>query len=533
MTADQPGSRGGPHPVVVVGAGPAGLTAALRLVQAGRDVLVLESSDAVGGLSRTVERDGWRFDIGGHRFFTKVRAVERFWHELLPGGDFLVRPRLSRIYYRGKFYDYPIKPLNALRNLGMTEAVRCVASYARARARPPRDQSSLEAYIAAHYGWRLYRHFFKTYNEKLWGVPASELSADWGSQRIKGMSLWMAVWEPLRARLPGDDRHGAVTSLIESFHYPRLGPGMMWERCRDRVVAGGGRVQLGAEVRGVERRAGRAVAVHASVDGVARRIPCSAVISSMPLAELARSFDPPAPATVVEAAHRLHFRDFLTVALIVDAADGFPDNWIYVHEPDVSVGRIQNFGNWSPALVKAGRTCLGMEYFVHEDDGLWSRSDDELVALASAELARLGLVSPGGVQGGHVVRVAKAYPVYDPGYAERVDTIRRFVENEVPNVWPVGRNGMHRYNNQDHSMLTAMLAVENVLGAAHDVWAVNVEAEYHESHSGRGGRDAGRGTGRGAPVVSRPRRPPRPAAPVGAGGRAAGDPATPDGREAA
>ena len=506
------------HPTVVIGAGPAGLTAAMKLVQAGHDVVVLEASDTVGGLSQTVERDGWRFDLGGHRFFTKVPAVQRFWHEVLPDEDFMLRPRLSRIYYRGRFFDYPIKPVNALVNLGPVEALRCVLSYLRARLRPPAQTASLESYIVANYGWRLYRHFFATYNEKLWGVPASRLSADWGAQRIKGMSLWTAVVEPLRNRLRRGTSQTAVTSLIERFQYPRLGPGMMWERCRDLVLAGGGRIELDAEVVQIERAGGEAVAVHAQIRGVRRRIPCSAVISSMPLAELAQRIDPPAPEPVLDAAGRLGFRDFLTVALVVDAADGFDDNWIYVHAPEVLVGRIQNFGRWSPYLVKDGQTCLGLEYFLHQGDGVWNRSDDELIELATGELGTLGLVAPGRVRQGFVVRMPKAYPVYDPGYAERVEQLREFVASELANVWPVGRNGMHRYNNQDHSMLTAMLAVENILGADHDVWAVNVDADYHEegagAYRGRGaegedelgqnGAGPDRGTGRDAPIVPYP-----------------------------
>ncbi len=473
-----------PEPAVIIGAGPAGLTAALTLLQAGRPVHVLEASDVVGGLSRTVQRDGWRFDLGGHRFFTKVPRVRRFWHDILGDEDFLLRPRLSRIFYRGRFFDYPIRPVNALRNLGLAEAVRCVFSYLRARLRPPVDPSSLEAYIVANYGWRLYRHFFATYNTKVWGVPASELSADWGAQRIKGMSLWTAVVEPLRRRFSPARRRGPeVTSLIEEFRYPRLGPGMMWERCADRVTAAGGRIDFGARVCGIERRDGAVVAVIAEVAGTRRRIPCSAVVSSMPLAELARCCEPPAPAAVLASAERLRFRDFLTVALVVDESDGFEDNWIYVHGADVRVGRIQNFGRWSPELVKDGQTCLGLEYFVHQGDGMWERTDDELIALATEELAALGLVAADRVRQGYVVRVPKAYPVYDTGYAERVDVLRDFVADELANLWPVGRNGMHRYNNQDHSMLTAMLAAENILGADHDVWAVNVEADYHEETS--------------------------------------------------
>ncbi|HEV3266612.1 MAG TPA: NAD(P)/FAD-dependent oxidoreductase [Acidimicrobiales bacterium] len=499
-----------PDPVVVVGAGPAGLTAAYQLMTAGDPVVVVENDNVVGGISRTVERDGWRFDIGGHRFFTKVPPVEAFWHQILPPEDFLLRPRMSRIFYGGKYYDYPIKLGNALSNLGLVEAFRCGLSFLWVRIRPPKDLSTLEGYIVSNYGWRLYRHFFKTYNEKVWGVSASEISADWGAQRIKGMSMWNAVWEPIRASVAGKrrDKSKQVTSLIEEFEYPKFGPGMMWERCTEKVIAGGGDVRMSTRATAVHLEGGRAVAVSVTADGSTSRLPASHVVSSMPFTELARIVDPPVPDDVRAAAGDLHYRDFLTVALVVPEDKGFPDNWIYIHSPDVRVGRIQNFGSWSPYLVKDGRTCLGMEYFVFEGDDLWSSSDDELVALATKELATIGLVDPSDVEAGYVVRMPKAYPVYDDVYRDNVEVLRAWFEVNAPNVHPVGRNGMHKYNNQDHSMYTAMLTVENIHGAHHDIWAVNVEEEYHEEVDVRIGAEpvvAVRGSGRDAPIL--PRRP--------------------------
>jgi len=485
-----------PPAVVIVGAGPAGLTAAYQLVKQGIPSVVLEADSVVGGISRTAQADGWRFDIGGHRFFTKVAAVEALWHELLDDEELLVRPRMSRIYYQGKFYDYPIRPLNALRNLGVVEASRCVASYLWVRVRPPRDQTTLEGYIAANYGWRLYRHFFKTYNETVWGVPAEELSADFGAQRIKGMSLFQAVWEPVRARLFGArrSRSAQVTSLIEQFQYPKYGPGMMWERCLERAEAGGAKVLMDTSVTRVRHEGGRAVAVDASSGGAVTSYPADHVISSMPLPELLRAMDPPVADEVRAAADQLGFRDFLTVALVVPESVAFPDNWIYIHSLEVRpLGRIQNFGAWSPYMVKDGRTCLGLEYFVFEGDGVWSSSDEDLVARATRDLQRLGLVEPGVVEAGYVVRMPKAYPVYDEDYKGRVAVLREWLAEHAPNVHPVGRNGMHKYNNQDHSMYTAMLTVENILGADHDIWSVNVEEEYHEEGS----------TGRDAPIVPR------------------------------
>ncbi|HET9690008.1 MAG TPA: NAD(P)/FAD-dependent oxidoreductase [Acidimicrobiales bacterium] len=488
--------------VVIIGAGPAGLTAAYQLAKAGKRSTVLEGDDIVGGISRTVERDGWRFDIGGHRFFTKVRPVEELWHEILPAEDFMLRPRSSRIYYKGKFYDYPLKAMNALTNLGVLESVRCVLSYLWVRVRPPKDQSNFEGWVAARFGWRLYRHFFKTYTEKVWGHPGSEMGADWAAQRIKNLSLGSAI---VNALLPKRNQK-EITSLIEEFEYPRLGPGMMWETCRDKVVAAGTEVHMQTRVTAIRHAGGRATTVVAtSRDGVVTEHPATSVISSMPLGALVRAMDPPAPAEVIAAADDLSYRDFLTVALVVPA-DQVPwnDNWIYLHDPGTRAMRIQNFGSWSPFLVKDGRNVLGLEYTVTEGDADWSAPDDVLVARATDELGRLNLVDPAKVEAGYVVRMPKAYPYYDAAYAGNVETIRRWLEANVTNVWPVGRNGMHRYNNADHSMYTAMLAIENILtGTHHDTWSVNVEDEYHEEIGSTPSARPGGGTGRDAPILPR------------------------------
>jgi protoporphyrinogen oxidase len=476
-------------PVVIAGAGPGGLTAAYLLTKRGEQPVVLEADDVVGGISRTVVRDGWRFDLGGHRFFTKVPEVEALWHEILPESEFMLRPRMSRIYFRGKFIDYPLRALNALQNLGLWEAILCGFSYLWARINPPADESNYENWLVARFGWRLYRHFFKTYTEKVWGVPVSDMPADWAAQRVKNLDLRKAV---VNAVLPKRGQTD-ITTLIEEFQYPKYGPGMMWETCTEKVRAAGGTVEMEARLTGITVRDGRATAVTYTQGGETYRMPAAHVISTMPMRELMHTITPPAPEEVVAAADDLHYRDYLTVALIVPESRSFPDNWIYIHAPDVEVGRIQNYGSWSPYLVKDGHTCLGLEYFVFEGDDMWNAPDDDLIALGTKELIELGLATPGDVEQGYVVRVPKAYPYYDFSYKANVETIRKYLEAEAPNVHPVGRNGMHKYNNQDHSMYTAMLTVENMYGASHDIWSVNVEEEYHEAGS----------TGRDAPVLPR------------------------------
>ena len=475
-------AQDGPE-VVIVGAGPAGLTAAYELTKRGVASTVLEADDVVGGISRTAQRDGWRFDIGGHRFFTKVKAVDDLWFEILGPENFLRRPRKSRIYYKGKFYDYPLAPVNALRSLGLLEAMRCGFSYVWVRVHPPKDQTNFEGFMAARFGWRLYRTFFKAYTEKLWGVPAPEIQADWGAQRIKDLSLFRAVWEALKPKRVrrGGAKSKQLTSLIEEFNYPKYGPGMMWERATELVTARGTKVVFDSAVTAVHHADGRAVAVTATADGVPTRYDCTHVVSSMPLTALLKAMDPPPPADVLAAADGLAYRDFLTVALVVPADTvAWDDNWIYVHEPEVKTMRIQNFGSWSPYLVKDGRNVLGLEYTLLDTEPDWTADDDELIERGKRELEYLGLMRAADIEAGYVVRMPKAYPMYDATYKANVATLRAWLEEHAPNVYPVGRNGMHKYNNQDHSMYTAMLSVENIFGAHHDVWSVNVEADYHE-----------------------------------------------------
>ena len=466
--------------VVIIGAGPAGLTAACQLAKQGHTSTVLEADSVVGGIARTAERDGWRFDIGGHRFFTKVQAVEDLWHEILADDEFLLRPRMSRIYYNGKFFDYPLKPMNALKNLGVVEACGAWPPTAGPGSARPRTRPTSRAGPRPASARRLYRIFFKTYTEKLWGVPATEIQADWAAQRIKNLSLIKAI---TNAVLPKRNQKD-ITSLIEEFQYPKYGPGMMWERSRELVEARGTKVVMESAGDGRPPRGGQG---GGGVDAHTGRYPASHVISSMPITTLLKIMDPPPPAEVLAAANGLSYRDFLTIALVVPEACGFPDNWIYVHSPDVRLGRIQNFGSWSPYLVKEGRTCLGLEYFVFEGDDLWTWPTPTWWSWASGSSHTLGLVDDTSkVEAGYVVRMPKAYPMYDADYKANVGVLREWLAENTPNVFPVGRNGMHKYNNQDHSMYTAMLSVENILGAdRHDIWTVNVEAKYHEEKDKR------------------------------------------------
>ena len=469
-----------PPRVVVIGAGPAGLTAAYELVKHGVPVRVLEASpERVGGLSRTERYKGFAFDIGGHRFFSKSPEIEELWTEVL-GSEMLQRGRLSRIYYRGRFFDYPLKAWNVLTRLGPVNVLLAMASYARAKIRPIANARSFEDWTINAFGRRLYRTFFKTYTEKVWGIPCSEISADWAAQRIKGLSMISLLRATLLPTRKGP-RDRVIKTLIDAFRYPRFGPGQMWETMTHRVRDRGGEVLLGVEVCEIVRGPQGIREVVARRDRSTDRFAASHFLSSMPVRDLVESLSPAPPAEVLDAARSLKYRDFLTVALIVRKSDVFPDNWIYIHDPGVRLGRIQNFKNWSPAMVPdPDLTCLGLEYFCNEGDDLWTRSDEDLIGLGRAEVARIGLVDPAIVVDGCVVRMKKAYPVYDDAYAEHVAVIRDFLDREAPNLQLIGRNGMHKYNNQDHAMMTGLLAARNILGGRFDLWKVNSDAEYHE-----------------------------------------------------
>jgi protoporphyrinogen oxidase len=458
----------------VLGAGPAGLTAAYVLSLRGVPAAIYEADGAVGGIAKTVEYNGYRFDLGGHRFFTKFAQVQRLWEEML-GEELLVRPRLSRIYYDGKFLAYPLQARDVVARLGVLESVLCTLSYFRSRVSPTRHEiETFEDFATQNFGNRIYDVFFRTYTEKVWGVPGSEIHSEWGAQRIKDFSFWKALLAVLHLT------RAKPTTLIEEFHYPRLGPGQMWEAFEVRVGERGIPVHRHHRALAIHHDHSVVEAVTMQHDGRTIEVPVDAVLSSIALSELILILDPAPPQEIVEAAARLRYRSLCLVALVIDREEPFPDNWIYLHDPGVRAGRVQNFGAWSPDMVRPGTTCLGAEYFCFEGDDFWELPDERAVALATEELARIGLLDPDDVVDGVKVRVPKAYPMYVGRYREDVAELRGYLA-AFENLKTFGRNGLHRYNNQDHSMWTAILATLNLVdGTEYDVWSVNTEAEYHE-----------------------------------------------------
>jgi protoporphyrinogen oxidase len=515
---------------LIIGAGPAGLTAAYELLEAGQPApLIVESDRQVGGISKTIDHGGNRMDLGGHRFFSKSDWVMDWWQRILPiqsdeplvgiayqnaahsfqparraiadDGDavMLVRSRLSRIFYRRRFFDYPVKLNgNTVQNLGLPRMARIGLSYAAARVVPRAPESSLEDFLVNRFGRELYMTFFRDYTEKVWGVPCTEISAEWGAQRIKGLSITKALTHALQRAVRRDgsvSQRDVETSLIERFLYPKFGPGQLWETVAERVKSRGTRIMLEHRVVQLRHAGGRVVSadVRDERTGLVTTFPVRNVVSTMPIRDLAQAFAPAVPDEIRHIATGIPYRDFMTVGLLVDrmrapltgssGARGTPnDNWIYIQEPDVKIGRLQIFNNWSTAMVAAHpKVWLGLEYFCNEGDGLWSMADGAFAEFAASELAKIGLIDRADVRDARVVRVPKAYPAYFGTYA-KIDRVRDYFDS-IPNLYLVGRNGMHRYNNQDHSMLSAKAAVDVMLSGSNDkspLWAVNAEDEYHE-----------------------------------------------------
>jgi protoporphyrinogen oxidase/predicted dehydrogenase len=464
---------GGSIGTAILGGGPAGLTAAYTLGRCGERGVVFEADGQVGGIAKTVEFNGYRFDLGGHRFFTKLQPVQRLWEEML-GDEFLTRPRLSRIFYNGKYFAYPLAAKDVVGRLGMLESARCALSYLWASRRRGVEADTFEEWVTARFGRRLYDAFFRSYTEKLWGIPGSEIRSLWAAQRIKNFSLGKAMLSMLGLR------REHVTTLIEEFQYPRLGPGQMWEAFAERVQEAGIGIQLQHRCVSITHADRRVTGVSVRRNGDLYDHQVDGVISSLALRDLIQCLDPPPPPEVLDAAKTLRYRDLVLVALMTTEEEPFPDNWIYLHDPETRAGRVQNYGAWSAGMVRPGTTCLGVEYFCFQGDDIWQMPDEHAVSLATQELARIGLVDPSKVIDGVKVLVPKAYPMYDSHYEGAVATVRAYLE-QFENLQTCGRNGLHRYNNQDHSMWTATLATLNLVeGRRHDVWSVNTEADYLE-----------------------------------------------------
>jgi protoporphyrinogen oxidase len=459
---------------VILGGGPAGISAAKALAEARIPSLILEKDRQVGGLCKTVEHRGFRCDIGGHRFFTKNKEIQKSWEDTL-GTEFLVRTRLSRIYYRAKFFYYPLRLGNALLGLGPLESIKILISYLRSHIFPVKPEFTFEDWVSNRFGNVLYNIFFKTYTEKVWGIPCTTLSADWAAQRIRNLSLGRAMLNAV-----GVNNGGKVASLIDNFHYPRLGPGQMYEAMAGQVAAGGGQVRLGQRVVEIHHSGEGIKAVLSSAGNGGELVPCSHCFSSMPITELVQKMRPQAPDAVLNAAAALKYRSLITVNLLFQKATTLPDNWIYLHSPEVKAGRLQLYCNWSPAMAPPGDfSSIGFEYFCSEGDQMWRSSDADLIQQALTDLSHLGFYAEPDIQDGFVVRYAKAYPVYEDGYQQHMSVLKAWLA-QFPNLYCIGRYGQFRYNNMDHAMMTGILAARRMLGMEVDPWSVNAEGEYLE-----------------------------------------------------
>ncbi|MGD9155568.1 MAG: NAD(P)/FAD-dependent oxidoreductase [Bacillota bacterium] len=464
--------------VIILGGGPAGLAAAYDLAKNGVANLVLEKDRQVGGISKTIIYKDFYFDLGGHRFFTKFPEVEALWREVL-AANFQKTPRLSRIYYRNKFFNYPLTPLNALFGVGIGATLVIIGSYLKAKMFPSRPEDTFEQWVSNRFGKKLFTMFFKTYTEKVWGIPCSSIQAEWAAQRIKGLSLSSAIYNALFK-----PKNSNIKTLIDEFDYPVFGPGMMYSEMKAKAeLTGASRCLSECEVVKLNH-VGFTVksVVYRDPNGQRRLIDGSHFISSIPITELIAGIDPPAPPAVLAAAQKLQYRSLITVDIIINKAKIFPDNWIYIHSPEVKLGRIQNFKNWSARMVPDPRkSSLGLEYFCNEHDELWEMPDEELFSLAAAEVEKIRICQKADIEDYVVVRVPKAYPVYNLGYQESLAVVAKYLR-QFSNLQPVGRYGLFKYNNMDHSIMTGLYASENIRAGnrLYDTWSINVDAEYHE-----------------------------------------------------
>ena len=453
---------------VIIGAGPAGLSAGYYLVKHGRKVLILESDSQVGGISKTVNYKGYRFDIGGHRFLTKNKSIFKFWLELVGKTNMIKVNRLSRIYYNNKFFSYPVKPVEAFQKLGVIESIKVAASYIKIKIKPLKNEDSFENFMINRFGTTLFNTFFKNYTKKVMGIETSQMSADWAGRRVKGLSLEKVL-------LAAKSKNTATQTLYHTFFYPKLGPGQMWEAAFRKVKNKGGEILLNQKVIKILTKNKKVCGL--KILGKTKQIPIkNQLLCSMPISSVIKALDKKPPNKVVKAASQLRYRDFITVGLIINNKDIFPDNWLYIHHPDLKIGRLQNYKNWSKAMVKNSnsRSTLGLEYFCNDRDKLWQMADKELIKLGINEMVKIGFIKSSQVIDGTVVRVKKAYPIYDLDYKKNVKTVKDWLDQNLTNLVLVGRNAMHTYNSQDHSTLVGILAAKNIVNQeTNDLWTAD------------------------------------------------------------
>jgi protoporphyrinogen oxidase len=463
--------------VIIMGAGPAGLAAGYELQRNGIKSTLCEADSQVGGISKTIQYKNYYFDLGGHRFFTKFKEVDQLWHEVL-GDKFRKTPRISRIYYRNKFFNYPLTALNAFLGVGIVDTFIILISYFKTKIMPYPTEDTFEEWVSNRFGRKLYSIFFKTYTEKVWGIPCSQIQAEWAAQRIKGLSLKTAIMNALFK-----PKNSTIKTLIDEFDYPIYGPGMMYNEMQNNIEAVGGNVLLNSKVLKVNHHNFEVQSIeYQDSNGKNQVLNGTNFISSIPITELIQILSPAVSPEVLEAAQNFTYRSIITVDVIVNKEKVFPDNWIYIHSPEVKLGRIQNFKNWSAAMVPdPNKTSLGLEYFCDENDPFWNMPDDELFKFAAAELETIKIARADEIEDYKIVRVPKAYPVYKMGYKANLEIISKYL-SQFTNLQLIGRYGLFKYNNMDHSIMTGLYAAKNIAQGAnlYNTWEINTDDEYLE-----------------------------------------------------